>query len=75
MSPKSNTANDASEANDGCWRFVHQDGGAGSPDKYATFEYDLSEFDGQDVLIAIGVYKGESNGDENKLVMYSVTLE
>lgn len=75
LSPKSNTANDASEANDGCWRFVHQDGGAGSPDKYATFEYDLSEFDGQDVLIAIGVYKGESNGDENKLVMYSVTLE
>lgn len=75
LSPKSNTANDASEANDGCWKFVHQDGGAGSPDKYATFEYDLSEFDGQDVLIAIGVYKGESNGDENKLVMYSVTLE
>lgn len=75
LSPVSHIANSASSDNDGCWKFVHQDGGAGSPDKYATFEYDLSEFNGQDVLIAIGVYKGESNGDENKLVLHSLTLE
>ena len=75
LTPVRNTAAEASAAADGCWKFKHENGNAGNPDGYALFQYDLSEFNGQRVVIAIGVYKGEANGDENKLVMHSVTLD
>ena len=75
MSPSSNTAQVASAAADGCWKFKHDSGSADNPDSYATFVYDLSQFNGNNVVIALGVYKGEStNTDENKLAIYSLTI-
>lgn len=74
VAPKSNTAQEASAAADGCWKFKHGAGGAGDPEAYASFVYDLSQFNGSNVVLAFGVYKGESNGDESKLVFYSINL-
>ncbi|MBF0647845.1 carboxypeptidase regulatory-like domain-containing protein [Dysgonomonas sp. GY75] len=74
VAPKSNTAQDAAAAADGCWKFKHGSGGAGDPDGYASFVYDLSQFNGNDVMLIFGVYKGESNGDESKLVFYNINL-
>ena len=39
------------------------------------FVYDLSQFNGEDVMLTIGIFKGEENGDENKLVLRSITME
>jgi hypothetical protein len=75
LTPKSNTAQEAAAAADGCWKFKHGEGGAGEPDKYASFVYDLSSFNGNNVVLAIGVYKGEDNGDESKLVLYNIDLK
>ena len=47
----------------------------GNPAGYCKFVYDLSQFDGQDVTIAIAIFKGEANGDENKLLFYSVKID
>lgn len=58
----------------GCVKFIHEDGGAGSPEKYATFEFDLSKYNGKNVTLVLGVYKGEDNGDENKLCIYSINM-
>ena len=74
VAPKSNTAEEASAAEDGCWKFKHERGGAGDPDEYASFVYDLSQFNGNNVVLVFGVYNGELNGDENKLAFYSVEL-
>jgi len=74
LNPASNTADEAAAAEDGCWKFKHGSGGAGEPDAYASFVYDLSQFNGSDVVLTIGVYNGERNGDENKLVFYSLDL-
>lgn len=74
LSPVSNTANFAEAAADGCWKFMHEGGDANNPAGYCDFVYDLSEFNGKDVMITIGVYKGEANGDENKLLFYSINL-
>lgn len=74
LAPVSNTADKAEAAPDGCWKFIHEKGGAGSPKDYAAFEYDLSQFNGQNVLLTIGVFKGADNRDENKLVFYSVDM-
>jgi hypothetical protein len=74
IAPTSNTAQSASAAADGCWKFSHQDGGAGNPEGYASFVYDLSQFDGKDVTLVYGVYNGEPNSGENKLVFYSIDL-
>lgn len=74
IAPSRNTATLAEAANDGCWKFVNNAGSASSPDDYATFTYDLSRFDGQNVLLVLGVYKGEANGDESKLCFYSIDL-
>jgi len=63
------------EASDGCWKFCHEDGEASNPDAYATFSYDLSEFNGKNVVLALAVFKGEDNGDENKLSIYSISLK
>lgn len=75
LAPVSNTASMAEAAADGCWKFIHESGDSGNPEGYAQFVYDFSQFDGRNVLITIGVFKGESNGDENKLVIYKLTME
>lgn len=75
IAPKSNTAQEALAADNGCWKFKHNAGGASEPESYASFVYDLSEFNGTDVVLVLGVYKGEQNGDENKLVLYNIDLK
>lgn len=75
IDPASNTAQEASAAPDGCWKFKHGDGGAGNPEGYASFVYDLSAFDGKDVLLVLGVYNGEANSGENKLVFHTIDLK
>ncbi|WP_224996278.1 carboxypeptidase-like regulatory domain-containing protein [Cesiribacter sp. SM1] len=74
VSPTSNTAQEAIEAEDGTWKFKHGDGGAGNPEGYASFVYDLSQFDGKNVTLAFGVYNGEPNTGENKLVFHTINL-
>lgn len=74
LSPASNTANYAEAAADGCWKFIHESGDNGTPEAYADFVYDLSAFNGKDVMLTIGVFKGEENGDENKLVIYKLAF-
>ena len=56
------------------FKFINEDGGQGSPEKYATFKYDLSAFDGKNVVLALGVVKGEDSGTEDKLCIYSVSI-
>jgi len=75
VAPQSNTAQEALAAADGCWKFKHGDGGAGNPEAYASFVYDLSQFNGQKVTLAIGVYNGEANTGENKLVFHTIDLK
>jgi hypothetical protein len=75
IAPTSNTAEEAEAADNGCWKFKHGSGGAGNPDDYASFVYDLSQLNGSSVVLCLGVFKGESNGDENKLCFYSINLE
>lgn len=75
LAPVSNTADEAEAAENGCWRFKHGDGGAGNPEGYALFNYDLSQFNGTDVTLAIGVYNGEPSTGENKLVLHNIELK
>ncbi|MDR7128946.1 hypothetical protein J2X69_001278 [Algoriphagus sp. 4150] len=74
MDPQSNTADEASAAEDGCWKFKHGNGGAGNPEGYASFMYDLSQFNGTNVTLALGVYNGEAESGENKLVIHRIDL-
>lgn len=75
VEPQSNTAQEASAAGDGCWKFKHGDGGAGNPEGYASFVYDLSQFDGENVTLVLGVYNGAASSGENKLVFYHIDLD
>lgn len=75
VEPQSNTAQEALAAADGCWKFKHGNGGAGNPEGYASFVYDLSQFNGKNVTLAIGVYNGEANTGENKLVFHTIDLK
>jgi len=75
IAPKSNTALDASAAENGCWKFKHYAGEPGDPENYASFVYDLSQFNGKDVVLVIGVYNGAANTSENKLAFYSIDLK
>jgi beta-glucanase (GH16 family) len=68
VAPQSNTAQEASAAENGCWKFKHDDS------NYASFVYDLSQFDGKNVTLAIGVYNGVANSGENKLVFNTIVL-
>lgn len=74
IAPKSNTATDASAAEDGCWKFINNNGSKDNPDAYASFVYDLSQFNGSNVLLVFGVYNGVANSGENKLAFYSINL-
>lgn len=75
LTPVSNTADEAEAAENGCWRFKHGNGGKDNPGGYALFNYDLSQFNGSNVTLALGVYKGEINNDENKLVLHNIELK
>lgn len=68
LNPVSNTASEASAAEDGCWKFK-------SGEDYCEFVYDLSAYNGQDVMIVISVHNGELNGDENKLTLNAIDIE
>lgn len=75
VTPISAVANSSSAAPDGCWKFEHYDGTAADPSKYATFVYDLSQFNGEDVVLVFGVYNGVASTSENKLCFYSINLQ
>lgn len=64
----------ASEAEDGCWKFFNDAGEANAPEDYATFTYDLSGYNGKNVVLALGVYKGEKNDAESKVCIHSIEL-
>lgn len=76
LAPTSAEADNVDEVIDGngCWRFRHYKGDKNSPDDYASFEYDLSQFDGVNVALVFGVYQGVANTSENKLAFYSIDL-
>lgn len=71
--PASHTA-DSYEEKGNFVKFNHRNGTADAPDGYATFTYDLSEFNDKEVILALGVYAGEQNGDENKLCINEITF-
>ena len=56
-------------------KLIHESGSADSPEDYAHFTYDLSEFNGQNVVVTLAVFKGEDNGDENKLSIHSINVK
>lgn len=72
--PASHTADSYSEVTGYFVKFNHRNGTADAPDGYATFTYDLSEFNDKEVILALGVYAGEQNGDENKLCINEITF-
>jgi hypothetical protein len=74
IAPSSNTAQEALAADNGCWKFKHNAGGKSNPADYASFVYDLSQFNGSNVVLVLGVYNGAPNSGENKLVLYSINL-
>jgi hypothetical protein len=75
IAPESNTATEASAAENGCWKFKHGGGSPDDPESYASFVYDLSQFNGSNVVLCFGVFKGGMDGDENKLCIYSIELQ
>jgi len=75
LNPQFDPAKDVLVADNGCWKFRHQSGGPNNPDDYLSLTYDLSPFNGKNVTLVFGVYKGEANGDENKLCFYSINLD
>jgi hypothetical protein len=59
----------------GCVRFSNKDGSATSPEKYAVFVYDLSQFSGSNIALVLGVYNVVTDTSENKVQIYSIDLE
>jgi hypothetical protein len=57
------------------YKLQHYQGTPDTPDQYATFTYDLSQFNGKNVLLMLGVYNVVANTSENKLSIYSISLE
>ncbi len=74
LQPIEHVADNAEAVENGAWKFIHENGGMDNPDDCATFKYDLSKYNGKNVVLAIGVFKGEDNGEECKLVINRVTL-
>jgi hypothetical protein len=75
LAPSSNTAMEASGAENGCFKFKHGDGNPDNPEGYASFVYDLSQFNSSNVLLCLGVFKGGTDTDENKVCIYSIELQ
>jgi hypothetical protein len=65
---------DASADADGLWKFKHEAGDNALVD-YARFEYDLSQFNGEDVTLVLGVYNVVGNSGENKLSIRQIELK
>lgn len=63
-----------SEGPDGTIKFRHFNGDTGHPENYGKFVFDLSQYKGKNVTLVLAVYKGEENGDENKVTIYSIDL-
>lgn len=74
LTPISNTAATAVSAPGGCWSFVHEKGN-GNPAEYAEFVYDLSEYNGQDIVLAIGIHKGNTRSGEQKLCICKIEMD
>ena len=63
-----------SEGPDGTIKFRHNNGDSGHPENYGKFVFDLSQYKGKSVTLVLAVYKGEENGDENKVTIYDINL-
>ncbi len=57
------------------YKMISEGGGADSPEDYTKLVFDLSSYNGKNVIIAVAIYKGEENGDENKLAFHSIVFE
>lgn len=81
LEPKVHTVGNGHEANfaesvgNGAWKFINEGGGKDEPELYANFEYDLSAYSGKNVIIALAVFKGDKNDDENKMAIHSIGLK
>ena len=65
---------DLKEGPDGTIKFRHNNGDASHPENYGKFVFDLSAYNGKHVTLVLAVYKGEENGDENKVTIHSIDL-
>ena len=74
LKPVSNTADVAVSAPSGCWNFIHEKGN-GNPAEYAEFVYDLSGYSGQDIVLAVGVHKGNTRSGEQKLCICKIEMD
>lgn len=59
----------------GCVRFSNKEGSSSASEKYAVFVYDLSQFNGNNVALVLGVYNVVTDTSENKVQIYSIDLE
>lgn len=75
LSPVEHRAEKAESAGEGCWKFINNKGDAGNVKDYAAFTYDLSSFSGKNIVLAIGVFKGETIDGEQKLFFHSINFE
>lgn len=71
---KESKVDELTEGPDGTIKFNHKNGDTGHPENYGKFVFDLSQYNGQNVTLVLAVYKGEENGDENKVTIYSIDL-
>ena len=71
---KESKVDELSEGPDGTIKFNHKNGDTGHPENYGKFVFDLSQYKGKNVTLVLAVYKGEENGDENKVTIYSIDL-
>ena len=72
LAPVSNTAVQAEAVENGVWKFIHENGWSGDLANCAKFVYDLSAFNGKDVMVTIGIHRC---GGEKKLVFCGVDFE
>ena len=75
LQPSVHKASKAEAAADGCWKFINNAGDSSNADAYASFEYDLSEFTGSEVMLTLGVFKGENTDGEQKLFINNIKLD
>lgn len=71
---KDSKVDELAEGPDGTIKFKHKNGDTGHPENYGKFVFDLSQYKGKNVTLVLAVYKGEENGDENKVTIYSIDL-
>ena len=58
-----------------CYEFIHEKGGLDVPDEYGVFVYDLSAYNGQDVVFTLAVHKGATRGGEQKICLHSIEIQ